>query len=80
MTRPASRAQAVAAAKAVEEVLAVNRLVLAASRVPIVKRADREPFSTCLGCGVTDGLSCAATCWVLELERAIAGIGAMRRK
>lgn len=50
-------------------VLAACRALLdAAGRVPIVKRQDKEPFSTCLGCGRTDSDPCKDGCWVFDLD------------
>jgi hypothetical protein len=43
-------------------------------RIPIVRRSDTEPFSTCLGCDAGDDQPCADGCWVSELE-SIIGIG-----
>lgn len=50
---------------------ALRNLLAAARRVPIVKRADVEPFSTCLGCERTDGDPCKPGCWVFDLDISI---------
>jgi hypothetical protein len=42
-----------------------------ARKVPIVRRADEAPFSTCLGCASVDGSKCKPGCWVSRLEYAI---------
>jgi hypothetical protein len=46
-------------------------LVQAARQVPIIRRSDNAPFSTCLGCGAEDGMQCSPGCWVDELESAL---------
>lgn len=50
---------------------AMRDLVAAASAVPIVRRGNEPPFSTCLGCGATDSQPCLKACWVHRLEVAI---------
>lgn len=50
---------------------ALRELVAAAKQVPIVRRGNEPPFSTCLGCGSTDSKPCKKSCWVSRLEKAI---------
>lgn len=49
----------------------LSALIAAAKRVPIARRGDSEPWTTCLGCGQVDEQSCKPDCWVLGLEIAI---------
>jgi hypothetical protein len=51
-----------------------DRMLVLLRRIPIVKRSDTPPFSTCLGCGAFDDQPCADGCWVNELE-SIVGVG-----